>query len=354
MAVQFMDSFDHYATADMLKKYNSKAGTDQANITISNTHYRTGAYALRVTGGGFTYGEIVKTLPTPVATVIVGFWWYPDFIDNGWSPTNQGGSAALLGFYAGGTLNCRLCAWDSGTFTLERDSNLGWSQIAAGGSFTFQSGQYVEVKFTLHDTLGAIVMHVNGAEVWNQSGLDTLFSGGANLSAVSFLGCGRRNAYSYYDDLYIADITGSYNNDFLGDVQVIALLPDGNGNSSDWDGSDGNSVDNYALVDEDVLSEADYVESDTVGDTDTYTYDDLVSEDPLAIQFAIDADKTDVGDKFVRGIARISGTDYETADMAVSTTKTIMTKVMDYNPATSSDWTRAAVNAAEFGVHHEA
>ena len=59
-----------------------------------------------------------------------------------------------------------------------------------------------------------------------------------------------------YDDLYICDgttVPGEPVNDFLGDVRVDTLYPNGNGNSSQWVGQDANSTDNYLNVDDTLL-----------------------------------------------------------------------------------------------------
>lgn len=72
------------------------------------------------------------------------------------------------------------------------------------------------------------------------------------------------------DDIALNDATGSFQNSWPGEEEVIVLRPNGNGAFSDWGGSDGNSTDNYLLVDEVPPSSTDYVEDNTSGQIDDY------------------------------------------------------------------------------------
>ena len=71
-----------------------------------------------------------------------------------------------------------------------------------------------------------------------------------------------------FDSVVISDA-------FQGDCHVDYLVPDGNGDTSQWVGSDGNSIDNWELVDEIPPSNADYVEADATDLRDLYTVANL-------------------------------------------------------------------------------
>ncbi|HUR18887.1 MAG TPA: hypothetical protein VMZ51_08140 [Acidimicrobiales bacterium] len=77
------------------------------------------------------------------------------------------------------------------------------------------------------------------------------------------------------DDFYCCNGAGSTNNDFLGDTTVHKLLPNADGDTNLWVGSDGNSTSNYLLVDENSPSASDYVESGTLTATDLYNFENL-------------------------------------------------------------------------------
>ena len=157
------------------------------------------------------------------------------------------------------------------------------------------------------------------------------------------------------DDLYICDSSGSRNYDFLGDVRIDALLPSGNGNSSAFTGSDGNSTDNYALVDESAPnSDTDYVESSNVSDVDTYAFPDL-SHSPVsiaAVQICATAKKSDAGARSLACVTRSNSTDTAGATQSLSTSYACMLEVVESDVTAGSplDWQTANLNAAQFGV----
>lgn len=98
----------------------------------------------------------------------------------------------------------------------------------------------------------------NGYGALNKIGFYTTTTSGNYLGAA------------YLDDIALNDSAGSDNNDLPDDGQIFALYPNANGDSSQFIGSDGNSVDNYALVDENPPNGADYVQSNVSTDKDLY------------------------------------------------------------------------------------
>jgi hypothetical protein len=150
------------------------------------------------------------------------------------------------------------------------------------------------------------------------------------------------------------DTSGTINNDFKGDCRVEAIFPNGNGNSSVLVGSDGNSTDNYLLVDENPPnSDTDYVESSTVGDKDTYNYGSITSAFGVVhgVQICPFVKKTDAGVRSIANVARSSGTEADSASQALAATYGYLPTIKEDDPSTpGSRWTVAGVNAAEFGV----
>jgi hypothetical protein len=155
-----------------------------------------------------------------------------------------------------------------------------------------------------------------------------------------------------FDDLYVCDGTGSAPaNDFLGDCRVEAIFPSGNGNSSVLVGSDGNSTDNYLLVDEAAPNTTDYVESSTVTDKDTYAYGNLAATTGtvFGVQPVPFAAKTDAGTRSIVSVARVSATEVDSAAKTLSTTYTYYPDVREAKPGGGA-WAIGDVNGAEFGV----
>lgn len=331
MAVRFMDSFDHYATADILAKYNSVVGSN----TISAVG-RNGTNGYNINSNSGTLGKVLDSQ----ATWITGIAW-----KNNASAISQ----AVLLFYDGATLHMDLYFDITTTFFSVRRNGT----VLATGTTPIVSGRFyfLELKITIADAGGVAQLKINGTTDINFTG-DT--RNGANASADRFfIGlAGTTNVAMIIDDLYVCDGTGSSpTNDFLGDIRVQALFPNGNGNSSQLVGSDSNSTDNYLLVDETAPAVADYVQSNTVSDKDTYTMTDLTptAGTVYGVQVLPYAAKTDAGVRSIASVARVSATEVDSADKTLSVSAQYLPDVRETKPG-GGVWTISDVNSAEFGV----
>lgn len=229
----------------------------------------------------------------------------------------------------------------------------GTSTVIATSSSGFLSNAvyaYLEIRATLDDTSGVVEIRVNGATAVNFTG-DTRVSGSdTQFSQLSFIS----GSQTPVDDFYLLDTTGSapYNT-FLGEVKIETLVPNGNGAFSQLLGSDGNSTDNYLLVDENPASMSDYVESSTLGQRDTYTFSNpsTASGQVFAVQACAYVSKTDAGPANIKIIERASAGPTERLSFAIAvsnaTWKQTGPMITDPNNAT---WSIATVSSAEFGV----
>ena len=217
------------------------------------------------------------------------------------------------------------------------------------GSVKQDRWHYFEMKFT-HSTssAGTMQLGVDGSYTTEVTGIDWYY--GYTDSRLGWTTVGWVADF-YLDDFYVADVTGGVNDDFLGPIAVTVKLPNGNGNSSDLTGSDGNSTDNYLLVDEAPPDGGTtYVESGTEGDKDTYTFED-VSGTPtvVGVSATVYGQRTQTGVKYVRVVARVNSTDYTGATEALPEGYSAIDTVFDENPDTSTAWTYTTFNGAEFG-----
>ena len=212
---------------------------------------------------------------------------------------------------------------------------------------------YVEMFCVLSNTIGSVVVRLNGTTVIDFTG-DTLDTG-ASTSIIA-VGVGSSlpgtDAPGHVDDLYVCNAAGTTNNNFLGDTRVATIVPSGNGASSGLLGSDGNSLDNYLLVDELPPTTDDYVGSPTVGAKDTYQLANTGIAGPIrGIQHNIVANKSDAGSANARGVVRVGTTDYPGATRALSTSAMTYSDVFETNPATASQqWLVSEINALESGM----
>ncbi len=209
----------------------------------------------------------------------------------------------------------------------------------------------IEVKYFMSDTVGVVQVRLNGGTTPVIDFLGDTKNAGtdANIDNILF---GSQNLLNYYDDIFIWNGAGSVNNTFLGDCSIQTLYADGNGNYSAWVGSDGNSVNNYQQVDEaGASSTADYNESGTATNKDTYTFSDASAATVIkGVVHRSHAAKSDAGAQVFRQLTRISGTDYNGSDVTLSTSYAAVSQMMETSPASGVAWTQTELNATEFGV----
>jgi len=224
----------------------------------------------------------------------------------------------------------------------------------SAGILTLGAWHYLEIYVTLSDTVGVVKLRLDGLVPagWSDlSGVDTKSGGTATVFDTVWFTASTNGNKPVYDDVYICNGAGSIHNDFLGDCRVETLFPNGNGNYSQLLGSDGNSVDNYLLVDEAAVNTTDYVGSPTNGQKDTYSFDDLAlgSGTVFGVMPSIYAAKSDSGVKQSRIIARRAGVDAAGADKTLITSYAMYDQMWEQDPTDSSAWSIAKVNASEFG-----
>lgn len=212
---------------------------------------------------------------------------------------------------------------------------------------------YFELEALVDDTVGYANFYYDGAATPLLSFSGDTNHGGVNLTfdTVSFRG----GSFQHIDDIYILNGAGPAPfNARIGDVRCWPLAPNGNGNYSQLVGSDGNSVDNYLLVDEAGASPSsgDYAGSAVDGDKDTYNFASLVPTAGLVadVRHGFWGLKTDAGAKSMRSVVRTGGSDFAGADATLALSQLNFSERHQINPDTGNPWTIAEVNAIEAGV----
>lgn len=280
---------------------------------------------------GFAYRvETASGFPTSTGDPILGLW-------------GDGGTVLHSALIASSTSGGNLIATRSNT-TLGTSSGV---TLATGIWY------YIEVTFTLHDTTGAVTVKVNETTVLSLTNVDTKNAGSGSVYDMIHIGARSTSSQNAtYDDWYVTNGAGSAYTGMVGDVTVETVRPNGNGNSSQWVGSDSNSTDNYLLVDEDTYDSADYVQSSTANEKDLYTYGDLAaaSGGVKGVMVLGTMQKTASGAKSARQITRVGGTNYNGASVTLDTSDLARKQTWEVSPATAVDWTISEVNGAEFGV----
>lgn len=292
----------------------------------------TGVPHLRLSGS-----DTVARSITPSATVITGY------------ATKSSSQLNLLGD-SGATQHLTVTIFPT-TIEVRRGTSSGTLLASAVHGYVATDWVYVEVKATIADAGGIVQVRMNGntTPVINFTG-DTRNGGtSTNIDVVRLGG----QSQGDFADWYICNGLGSApTNDFLGDVRVHSLRPNGNGTYSQYVGSDGNSTDNYLLTDESPYNTTDYVGNSTVGQKDSYTLDNLPAgvTAVYGIQEVAIVAKSDAGAASIKQLLRVGGTDYTTSSFVLSTSYQEMLNIRELNPNTGVAWTPAGVDGIEAGV----
>ena len=173
----------------------------------------------------------------------------------------------------------------------------------------------------------------------------------ANQSLNSTEGYGLK--YSICD-LWVQDYLTAPNQGSLWPAIITPLRPDAESAQIDFTPSTG--ADNSVLVGEDILDyDSSYNEANVAADKDRLTTTDEVNAQPVgsvlcAQVSSVMKDTADTGTRTVRNVIK-SGTTEENGATATLTESgwQSVDSVHDENPDTTAAWTRAEVEAAEFG-----
>jgi hypothetical protein len=234
----FCDGFDHYATADILKKWSAVNFAPNINATTG----RRGGGAI----GGLTNGRYVKKVlaANTSDTVIAGFAINP-------TNTDSGGRIFLVTDSAGfNQFDLYLNA--NNQVLLRKYANTTASTLATSAKvLPINAYSYIEVKVKLSSTTtGTYEVRINGGVAFAVTTVVTRNTSSSTDSILSFIlgGIDTNTPIPWLDDFYICDGSGSANNDFLGDVRIDTLYPNGAGTNTQFTSSNAGGTHRYWRV----------------------------------------------------------------------------------------------------------
>jgi hypothetical protein len=345
MTMLFMDSFSHYSSSHLSRKYNTVL--DPATINASGG--RNGNASLQVLLSNAQGQRGVSKTVTPHSTGTIGVAMNP-------SAVNGAADVYFLQILDTGSpqLGVRLLA--DGRIGIYRgalgsSAQLGATTYAVAGS----SYHYYELKYTIDVSVGALELRIDGDPKLTLTGQNTSATGNATANGF-FLGVqnpsvgANRTITLQYSDLVVMDDQGSLNNTFVGDVRVQALFPTSNGTTNDWTPSTGS---NYENVDDATPNDdTDYNSTSNPGDIDLFAYGALTptAGAVLGIQPVMCARKDDGGTRVIAPVLRPTSTNYVGTSQSITTSYAFYTEVIETNGDTSSPFTIAELNAMEAGV----
>lgn len=341
MAIIHAISFDD-ATADAAgyALYGFTDITTYGNLPRMAGRY--GGYAF----GAEDVGTIDRSVELPCYSESMEWTIGFDFRWAAQTETDPRGFLDLLD--TNGARMCRLALAADGTLKFYRGNGallIGTSSVATVAS----TWCFVELQFRLNDTTGFITLKIDGVTVINVTSTDTLEAGVTQPAYFLWgsFGSGSSHRQKRFDNVVIQD---SLN--WLGPLKAEPLTL--SADTADKDFLRSNGSDNFALIDETVFSETDYIYSGTPGDLDLYTLSNL-ADTPASIGFVQTiavTEMTTVGTRTFRSRLKSGASFANGEEMGVTdaTDPTVMFDRFTVDPATSSAWTKAGVDGLLAGI----
>lgn len=236
-------------------------------------------------------------------------------------------------------------------------NNLATSIGTTSGAPNNATWTVVEVYFKcVNASDGRVIIKFDGVTVLDWTG-NTNPSAYAAPSWMAFDSGKQAGIIVVVDDLAVNDTAGSVNNSWAGDGTIALILPNANGDSSQWVGSDGNSTDNYLLVDDNPANDAtDYVSTTLSSQKDLYNLASMpalaaggtiITVQPFFIGLRMDAG---VVTALQPGIKSGTTESWGTAQNLTTAYAAYRGTIHETDPNTGAAWTEAAVNALQAGV----
>jgi hypothetical protein len=295
-------------------------------------------------------------LPTEISgTIYFGFYIK-------WSPASVGAlQNTLMEFRDGSDVQFSLGFLNSAGVGATRDHFRGLqlrrsnNTVVGSSSYGYPSNRWLHIagRVDISDTaaFGNVYVNVDGkpAITFTSGTVDTKNTTTTRVGNISI--CSQTSCTCKFADFIVHNASGSIYNGVPLEEHMGLLNPSGNGNQSDFVGSDADSTDNYLLVGEGGPVLSDYVESATVDATDTYATDNLpASVATLTCLTSLTVTKkTDAGLTEQRHVLRIGGTDYEGAALPIPIEWIGSRTVWELSPATAAAWTTSEVDGLEHG-----
>ncbi len=238
----------------------------------------------------------------------------------------------------------RISLASDGNWGVQKYSGAAWSSNLANTSSAPLSGAgaYIDVKIVVHASSGEIRIYKDGTEILTYTG-DTSIDN-ASFGRLHFKGqTGATKEMNISQVIVASESTIGW--------KLATLTPNANSaTNTAWTGD-------YTSIDEFPLSTADYIESDTTGQVETYGASDIdvtysaYNVKALVIAARASNDSGSVVND-IQFALRTSATNYfsSNAGLTKDGTDYSVQGIFETNPNTGIAWTQSQVNGAEIGV----
>ena len=341
MAVVFIDGFDAYNGVVSTTTGNIRTGWGPVGDSVGIVTGRFGGQAVKNGGGSGTTNVLGKSI-SPLTQGTLGF-----AIKFTSMPTNA--SWPCLVGLADSTSGIAIHFATDGSLKLISSTNMSTASTTyattSAGLIVVNTWYYVELEFTIANAGGILNLYLNGTQV-SSGTYDTQVGTAATVSTL-YLGSTNSLGIGIYniDDLYLTNTPTK-----LGEQRVETLYPNADTAQKQWTASTG--VDNYAMVDETLMSVTDYVSSNTIGSFDLYDFGNLTSTPSSINAVVVNAlmQKDNIGTRAIAATIKSGSITLDGSNVYLNTGYNLNTRVLETDPNTSGAWTASAVNSIQAGV----
>lgn len=308
--VRFLDSFSHYSTAFIGRKWTGVPDVGRGSRSIVVGAGRCKQNALQLSANTIGSGD-GPSLHLPYAGLTSGT------MSAGYrlAGENFNTSGGIFFLYKNGTMYgdqiAGLNVDSNGTLVVIRGSVTGEVEVTRSlKAIQDNSWHHIGWSFTIDPSAGRAVVYVDGdmSNPWIDFTGNTGASGGyTDLSVLRYSSTEGGGTTQQLCDFFWGDSI----NDYKGDTRVYARLPNADGATLQWSPKTGTS--HYAMVDENPPDDGTtYNSSLTVGNIDTYKFPviGIPSGVVYAVQVVPMMMKTDVGFRGVTPVIRQGGINY--------------------------------------------
>jgi len=281
--------------------------------------------------------------------VFASFWFYKDHEDQ----------AIFFRFRGGGSgeLNLRVETDDTVDIIDQASTNLGSSAAV----LTSDVWHHIEFKGVFKNSIAAndVQLKIDGIlEITVTTATDTQFSTDDTITKIELESDNEVAKKNFFDSFIMWDeVAGDDWNDFRGQLRIETKAADANGPDTGFNGSDGNSINNYLQSDEiNDLHDSDttYNEHGAAGTKDSYNFPNMVATDIgsiVGVQVAMVSKKTDTGAADLTPFFVDGGTDkLGTEHVLTNGTYTFGSHLWDENPESVAAWTESDITTGNFGL----
>lgn len=260
--------------------------------------------------------------------------WVSEYLANAGTTSGTNNTVLLNGPLA--TPLVRI-AFTGGKFLLQVYRSSAWVTLATSVLDVPTTIFRLDFRCKLSATVGEMELYINGALFVSYSG-NTAPSSGTDIYSLS-VGNITIGGTCVHSAIMVAD-------ENTRGLTFIQRLPAGNGALSQWTGS-------YTAIDETGINDADFITPSTAGDISTFTFQTIPSQyTDFDVKAVVLSGRGQAGPSDPTGfdmVTRVGSTNYFSALASIPPAFAGRQVVLLNNPATGVPWTRAEVDAAQFG-----